>query len=156
MFTINNTIPEIKRLSKAFIAFGEENHLPAQVICDAHLALEEIVVNIISYGFEDCDIHPISINFELEGRELILEVQDEAPSFNPLEAPMPDLKIPVEERAVGGLGIYLVRQIMDKVEYQRKDGKNILTMKKTITPEVECAVSTQPGRPARDPHNPAN
>ncbi|MFH0802787.1 MAG: ATP-binding protein [bacterium] len=156
MFTINNKISEIKKISKALTAFGEENRLPAQVICDAHLALEEIVVNIISYGFKDGDKHSIAINFELDGRELILEVQDEAPSFNPLEAPMPDMNTPVEERAVGGLGIYLVRKIMDKVEYHRKGGKNILIMRKTIIPEEERAGSTQSGHPKRDPRDPVD
>jgi serine/threonine-protein kinase RsbW len=136
MFAIKNEISEIRKLAEAIIAFGEENHLSAQVIFDAHLALEEVVINIISYGFDDENEHQIFVNFDLAGRELILEVQDEAPPFNPLEVPMPDLKTPVEEREIGGLGIYLVRQIMDKVEYRRENDRNILIMKKAAPSEM--------------------
>jgi anti-sigma regulatory factor (Ser/Thr protein kinase) len=132
MIRIRNEVSEIRKLAEAIIAFGEKNRLSAEAIFDAHLALEEVVINIISYGFEEGSEHPILVDFRMEGRELILEVQDDAPPFNPLDVPKPDLKKPLEEHELGGLGIFLVRQIMDSVEYRREGGKNILTMRKNI------------------------
>jgi serine/threonine-protein kinase RsbW len=62
--------------------------------------------------------------------EIRVEVEDDATPFNPLEVPAPDLDRPLDERLVGGLGIHLVRQVMDGLDYQRLDGKNLVVMKK--------------------------
>ena len=129
---LKNDISEIEGLAKAIVDFGKENNLSDKVIYDINLALEEVVGNIISYGYEDNSEHQIIIHFGLRDKELILEVTDDAKPFNPLEVPEPDIEKPIEERQVGGLGIYLVRKLMDKVEYKREQGKNILVMKKEI------------------------
>ena len=68
----------------------------------------------------------------LEGDELTIRVEDDGRAFDPLQAPPPDLDLPLEERPVGGLGIHIVRSVMDAVEYQRRGGRNVLTMRKTI------------------------
>jgi sigma-B regulation protein RsbU (phosphoserine phosphatase) len=97
------------------------------------LALEEIVSNIINYGFADEAKHLIGITIErIEGAVRIV-VEDEGTAFNPLEMEEPDsLNKPIEEREVGGLGIYFVKQFMDHKEYRREEGKNILILEKRI------------------------
>jgi anti-sigma regulatory factor (Ser/Thr protein kinase) len=69
----------------------------------------------------------------LEHSVLRAEVEDEGPAFNPLEMALPDTRQPLEERSVGGLGIYLVRTLMDEVAYRRQNGSNLLVLEKKIT-----------------------
>ena len=129
---LKNDLSEIEGLAKTIVDFGKENNLSDKVIYDINLALEEVVSNIIFYGYEDNSEHRIIIHFDLRDKELILRVTDDAKPFNPQEVPEPDIGKPIEERQIGGLGIYFVRNLMDKVEYKREQGKNILVMKKEI------------------------
>jgi anti-sigma regulatory factor (Ser/Thr protein kinase) len=127
---LENKITELLRMSQALEAFGQLHQIPAKVLHAANLSLDEILTNIISYGYDDGNEHQIILRFALETGELILEVEDDGRPFNPLELPEPDTTSPLEERPVGGLGIHFVRKLMDAVEYSRKDGKNLLVMKK--------------------------
>jgi anti-sigma regulatory factor (Ser/Thr protein kinase) len=99
------------------------------------LVLEEVVTNIISYGYMDETVHSITVNITLENRDLTLLISDDAREFNPLEKPMPDLDAPLDERPIGGLGIALFRSIMDSVEYRRKNDRNILVLKRKLQEE---------------------
>ena len=101
------------------------------------LALDEIVSNIIQYGkFDDCR-ERISILIRHQGDTSLIRVEDDGVAFNPLTAAPPELDLPLEQRVrpVGGLGIHIVSSVMDRVEYIRKDGKNILEMEKGVAPE---------------------
>ena len=96
------------------------------------LASEEAVVNIINYAYPDKDG-----NFEIacipnpkESKGLEMEIVDWGIPFNPLELPEPDINVPMEERKIGGLGIFMVRKIMDEVNYKRQEERNILTLVK--------------------------
>ena len=129
---LKNNISEIERLSQIVTEFGERHHLPPKVLFEVNLALEEILANIISYGYEANDEHQIVVTISLKNGELTAEVEDDGRPFNPLEAPEPDISRPLEERPVGGLGIHLVRSLMDGLEYRRQQGKNLLVMKKKV------------------------
>ena len=96
-----------------------------------HLSCEEALVNIINYAYPDQKGN-IEISYQplRSGRGIILKIIDMGISFNPLEKPDPDLEVPLEEREIGGLGIFMIKQIMDKVDYKREDKKNILTLVK--------------------------
>ena len=130
---LKNDLSEIQRLAKTIAKFGKKHHLSDRVIYHINLALEEVVTNIISYAYEDNNEHHIIVHIGLKDNQLILEVKDDGKLFNPLEVPTPDIDTPLEERQVGGLGIYLVHSSMDTLEYKREQGKNILAMKKNIT-----------------------
>jgi len=91
--------------------FWQCHRLPSKVLFEMNLALEEIVANVISYGFEDKEEHRIRVGLSLEQGELRAEVEDDGIPFNPLEAPSPDTEGPLTERAVGGLGIHVVRNL---------------------------------------------
>lgn len=96
------------------------------------LAVEEALVNIVSYAYTDssgdmelsCDISP--------DRKLTCIISDSGTAFDSLQKEEPDLSIPVEERAIGGLGIFLVKKMMDDVQYKRENNKNILTLIKKV------------------------
>jgi len=129
---LKNDLSETTRLMAEVTQFGKAHNLPDSIIGDSKLALEEIVTNIISYGYESKGGHKINVTLELKDTELIIKVEDDSRPFNPLETPKPDLEKPLEEMQVGGLGIHLVRRVMDKIEYKRQGDKNLLVMFKKI------------------------
>lgn len=129
---LRNSLSELDKLSRALEEFGEANHLPFKVIMDINLALDEIFTNIVSYGYRDHDEHLINIHLSLSEKELNIRVEDEGVPFNPLEMPGPDLDLPLEERKTGGLGIHFVRKMVEGLEYERRQEKNVLTLKKKI------------------------
>jgi serine/threonine-protein kinase RsbW len=98
-----------------------------------NLALEEIVTNTISYGFTDDSEHTITISLDLDGRDLHVRVEDDAMPFNPLEREGPDLDAPLADRPIGGLGVHLVRTLMDDIRYERVGTRNVLSMRKRTT-----------------------
>ena len=132
LITLKNNLSEIERLANAVMQFGRENNFSDKVIFDINLALEEVVNNIISYAYKDKNEHQINIHMELEGPELVLKVEDDGVPFNPLEVPEPDINKPLEERQPGGLGLFFVRNLTDKLDYRRDKDKNIFIMQKKI------------------------
>ena len=129
---IKNNLSEIERLSKAVAEFGEKNNLSSEVIYDVRLALEEVVSNIINYGFEDNYEHQISIEMNLQGETLTMKIKDDGKPFNPLEVKSTNLEKPFDEREIGGMGIYIVQQLMDELRYNREKDNNILLLRKHI------------------------
>jgi anti-sigma regulatory factor (Ser/Thr protein kinase) len=127
-----NRRTEIERVVELAERFGEEHQLPAEVVMSIHLVLDEVVANIISHGYDDTAEHQIHVTLALDESVLTIRVEDDGRAFDPLAAPPPDLDLPLEERPVGGLGIHIVRSVMDAVEYQRDGDRNVLIMKKTI------------------------
>ena len=132
--TLVNDLSEIERLSGLVEAFGEAEGLPPDSIFKVNLALDEVVTNIIRYAHDDGRQHPISVRLAVEQDALTAEVEDDGRAFNPLDVPVPDIGASIEDRPIGGLGIHLVRSVMSSVEYRREDGRNVLTMKKLLTP----------------------
>jgi anti-sigma regulatory factor (Ser/Thr protein kinase) len=129
---INNNLSEIERLSKAVAAFGKKNNLSSEVIYDVRLTLEEVVSNIINYGFEDNYEHQISIEMNLQGETLTMKIKDDGKPFNPLEVKSTNLEKPFDEREIGGMGIYIVRKLMDNILYKREEGNNVLQLTKYL------------------------
>ena len=109
-----------------------ELSLENRVISKLRLMSEEALVNIINYGYPD-KTGDILIRCEMtEKRKLFVQIIDWGIEFNPLDKDDPDITLPMEERGIGGLGIFMVKTIMDTVEYNYSEGKNILTMTKIL------------------------
>jgi anti-sigma regulatory factor (Ser/Thr protein kinase) len=130
--TLHNRPSELERLSQEVEAYAEAHRLPAKILHAVNLCLDEIVTNIISYGYDDQADHQITVRLSLRAGELAIEIEDDGKPFNPLTAPEPDLYKPLEERPIGGLGIHLLRKVMDDMEYRRQQGKNVLILRKTV------------------------
>jgi len=97
------------------------------------LSIEETVENVVQYAYKDSiGWMEVETNLDDKGFLLTVTLKDAGKKFNPLEMPDPDVNLPLEEREIGGLGIFLCKQFMDEVEYRYEDGCNILTMKKNI------------------------
>jgi phosphoserine phosphatase RsbU/P len=129
---LRNKLSELASANQTLTEFGRQQGLSDSVLHDLKLALEEILTNIISYGYTDSEEHEISVRLSVELGEVRVHIEDDGQPYNPLEAPEADTTKPLEERAVGGLGVHLVRKLTDGLEYQRHEGKNSLVMKKQL------------------------
>jgi anti-sigma regulatory factor (Ser/Thr protein kinase) len=129
---IKNDVAELVAVRRQVTEFGERHGLSPEVLFQMNLALEEILTNIIFYGYVDGQEHVITVTVSFTGQEVEAEVKDDGRPFNPLEAPEPDIYRPLEERPVGGLGIYLVRKFMDELQYRRQNDNNLLVLKKRV------------------------
>ncbi len=98
------------------------------------LSIEEAVENVVRYAYED-SVGWMEVGTNLSADTLLLTItlKDAGVQFNPLEKPDPDITLSAEDRQIGGLGIFLCKQLMDEVSYRYDDGCNILTMKKNIS-----------------------
>ncbi len=110
-----------------------ERNAPPEVHYLANLAVEELVTNCIKYGYEDAGDHVIDIKLQISGTELALTVTDDGRPFNPLELPEPDIHLPIQDRPIGGLGIYLLRRMSDQMDYVRAAGRNSVTLRKSMS-----------------------
>ena len=127
--TIGSAIAEIPAVSERLEEGMGANGFSPEEIFDTQLAVEEVITNIIVHGYRGPggEIH-LSCRFVRDHIEI--RSTDSAPRFDPLSMPEPDLDSPVDERRIGGLGIYLVRQVMDTVSYHYENGKNVLILEK--------------------------
>jgi anti-sigma regulatory factor (Ser/Thr protein kinase) len=131
-----NDRAEIPRLAEAVLRFGHANALSTDDVLRVRLVLDEILVNIIAHGYEeagDDGIHEVCVDLTLDGDFLTIRVDDDAREYDPRQAPAPRFDLPVEQRRKGGLGVHIVKAIMDTVEYRRDNGHNILTLTKRLT-----------------------
>ena len=131
-FTLKNRVAEIARLGERLGEFAAGHQLMPSVLYDLNLALEEAVTNTISHGYSDHREHEILVRIRVESGEVIAELKDDARAFNPLTAPEADVTTPLDEKTAGGLGIHLMRKLMDGIEYQRVEDGNLLIMKKKL------------------------
>lgn len=129
---LHNDIQEIPLLAAFVDAVAEERQLPADLAMNLNLALEEAVANVMLYAYPEGTAGTVEIAASTQDKKLIFTVTDSGKPFDPTAAPDINPDAGLEERGIGGLGIHLVRSIMDSVTYRREGDKNILTMTKTL------------------------
>ena len=129
---IKNELGQLARLYAFLDRQADAYELEDLLLMQIKLALEEAVTNVILYAYPEKVDQDIRIDMNYENKRLTIIITDTGIAFNPLERQEPDLTLSLEERPIGGLGIYLVKQLMTEVTYNRSDGKNILTMTKDI------------------------
>lgn len=129
---IKNELGQLTRLYAFLDRQADAYELEDLLLMQIKLALEEAVTNVILYAYPEKVDQDIRIDMNYENKRLTIVITDTGIAFNPLERQEPDLTLSLEERPIGGLGIYLVKQLMTEVTYNRSDGKNILTMTKDI------------------------
>ncbi len=125
-------LKEIERLNRIVRQFGDLHEVPSRALYAVNLALDEIVTNIVLHGFSDTSGQEFEVRLTTQSGQVTAEAEDGGQPFNPLDAPAPDLNAPLDERALGGLGIHLVKNLMDRVDYRRDGEKNVLTILKRI------------------------
>lgn len=123
----------------AFVEAEAEGIFPPRAAREVLLAVEEVVTNVITHAYpEGGGEVRVAVKELSVPRGLRLIVADDGIAFDPLAIPDPDVSAPLEERQVGGLGILLIRRMMDRVAYERRGGENVLTMEKYVAPETEA------------------
>ena len=129
---MRNDTADIMLMAEFVEGLSEKYQLPMDVGFSLNLALEEAVANVMKYAYPEGETHDIVLSVKLIDNRLIFKLIDTGKPFDPTIVPDADVNLSAEDRQIGGLGIFLVRQIMDSVEYRRIDGKNILTMIKLL------------------------
>jgi sigma-B regulation protein RsbU (phosphoserine phosphatase) len=130
---LNNDMAEVPQLSAFIDSFAEEADIDFSLTMSLNLAMEEAVVNVMQYAYPKGTNGKVEITAEISGDDIIFVISDSGVAFDPTAKAEVNVDMDVEDRPIGGLGIHLVRKIMDSVNYERKDGKNILTLHKQKT-----------------------
>lgn len=127
-----NDISEISRLNEFIEEIGNEFSLAPDVIFNLTLVLEEAVVNVINYAYPKEEHEYIYLSARMHEESIVFVLTDTGKEFDPTAAPEADVTLSAEDRQIGGLGIFLIRQIMNEVKYERIEGKNVLTLEKKL------------------------
>ena len=121
---------DLPRIQTAIGEFSQEQDWPPDIEFQVDLVLEELVLNVVNYGSGGRE-GEIKIELVSEAEMVTIQIIDDGRPFDPLtDAPEPDTESSIEDRAVGGLGIHLVRTMMDEVSYRREENKNHMRLVK--------------------------
>jgi len=131
-FELKSRLSELKTLCRHLEDCGNLMELPQKCIFEINLGLDELFTNIISYGFDDESEHQITFTLVKADETLVVQVEDDGLPFNPLDAAEPGAPRDLESIDIGGLGIHLIKKMVDDIDYQRIEGRNKLTLKKCV------------------------
>lgn len=106
--------------------------IPHNIVLDLKLAVDEACTNVIEHGYKGMDPGSIILSFRIERDRILVQITDFGHVFEPVEAPQPNIEAALEERKLGGLGLFLIYQTMDNIDYQASDDGNTLTFTKFI------------------------
>ena len=123
--SLSNDTDAYLAFAQEVAAFHERAAMPAHMAYAADMALEELLTNIIKYGYDAGGEHRIDVLLRLDGAGLFIRVEDDGHPFDPTAAPEPDITLPVQERPIGGVGLLLVRRNFPHFLWRRENGKNI-------------------------------
>jgi serine/threonine-protein kinase RsbW len=132
----------IREAVAAFDAFCAAYPPGRDALSAAHVALDEVLVNIVGHAFAGRDGGSIELGADLDATSLVITVTDDGPAYDPLQEPAPNTTLPLEARQPGGLGIHLVKHLMQQVQYSRQDDRNRLVLVRLL--------SGAPGGPGED------
>ena len=119
-------------MNTAFAAFAEAHALPTEVRRSLNVAIDDLLANALSHGGTGRDACSVTVEVKLDHERVTVTLTDDGPPFDPFGRDAPDTTLSVEERPIGGLGIHLVGQLMDKVNYQRREGHNVVVLVKEL------------------------
>lgn len=130
---IRNQIEELEKISNRIDVIAEEWNLKPKDALNINLVIEELVTNTISYGYTDTHVHEISVDLVLDKKQLSIRIEDDANEFNPLNVQANEtIGLSLNERVIGGLGIHLVKNLTDQVNYERIQNRNVITLIKNV------------------------
>lgn len=132
---IKNQISELEKVAQFVEEIGEELGLSMELQMNLNLVMEEMVTNVIFYAYPEGEVADIELLAKSDGKELTFVLSDQGKEFDPTAKEDTDLDVNPADRDLGGMGIFIVKNIMNKVTYQRLEGKNLLTMTKGIEDE---------------------
>ena len=131
--SLANELREIAGVAARIDEFCAAQKLIPSVAYAVNLAIDEILTNTISYGYDDDERHLIEIIVSLEADSIAVVIVDDSMPFDLGLAPERDLELSLDDTALGGLGLFLVHQMMDSVDYRREEGCNVVTLIKAVS-----------------------
>lgn len=147
--TIAADLAELARVMQTIDDFCASMAVSAADVSALHLALEEIVTNVITHGYQSNPEHTFTIQLEALGTDRIRAiVTDDATSYNPLARPEVNTTLPLEARPIGGLGVHLVKKLMDVCQYEHRDGQNTFSIERKLsrTPGTSASINIATSR----------
>ncbi len=130
--SVKNRVDEIVRVNQSFNAFANRHGVTSDTRRAMNLVFDDLLNNIVSYAYHDDDEHTIDVRVELSSDRLAVTLTDDGIPFDPFATAAPDTALSLEERQSGGLGIHLVRNMMDEVSYSRRTDKNVVILVKHL------------------------
>ena len=124
----------VRSLSRMVEEFGDANRLPHPKVYMVNLALDELITNSVTYGFDGVESPRIEVTVSIDGDALVLTTVDNGRRFDPTAAEPPDVDAPVERRPIGGLGLHIIKTFADRVTYEYENGRNRLTLEHDLNP----------------------
>ena len=131
--TLPNDVQEVPQLNVFVDEVCEQVDFDMSTTLKLNLAIEEAVVNVMNYAYPAGEKGDVDIEAMINDEYLVFVISDSGTPFDPTAKAEVDTTLSVEERGIGGLGIHLIRQIMDTINYKRVDGMNVLTLRKKLT-----------------------
>ncbi|EPR41739.1 putative anti-sigma regulatory factor, serine/threonine protein kinase [Desulfovibrio sp. X2] len=131
-FTLRNSLQELDTLREHLEAFASECGLTPRSLFELNLILDELLTNVITYGFPGGGDHVILMDLGLDDDTMHVVMADDGEPFDPRQAPEPEMDGPLESRSIGGLGIHLVKSLVQEIDYQRAGGRNVLKLTKRM------------------------
>ncbi len=128
-----NNSNAIDELTEFLNTIGEHHKISKDIVLQIRLSLEELIVNIISYSYDDNKSHDIKLTIHVNKKNMTFLLIDDGKPFNPLEVEVKNIDIPLKDRPIGGMGIPLARTFMDKASYKHQKGFNQLTLTKVLS-----------------------
>jgi serine/threonine-protein kinase RsbW len=129
---LTNKVSELERIHSAIEMLSKEWDISTQSGNQINLAIEEAFINVINYAYEDQNRHDIEVVFARYPEKIEIALIDDGRAYNPTQNEDPDTSLSIQDRPIGGLGIFLIKKLMDRVEYQRKEDKNHLILNKNL------------------------
>jgi anti-sigma regulatory factor (Ser/Thr protein kinase) len=127
---LETLVPEIE-------SFCADQSLDASSAFALNVALDELVNNVVNYGLASGGEHFLEVRLRVADGQLWVEIEDDGVAFDPFDRPPPDTDLPLEERPIGGLGIEIVRQLMDEARYERQGDRNLVKLRRSLAAERE-------------------
>ncbi|HUQ20682.1 MAG TPA: ATP-binding protein [Gemmatimonadaceae bacterium] len=124
----------VEKVNAALADFAETYSLPEAVRRSVNVAVDELLANVVSHGTGRLAACSVTVDGTLDQDRLTVTLTDDGPPFDPFSQAAPDTTLSVEDRPIGGLGIHLVRELMDEFSYERKDGHNVVVLVKAVGP----------------------
>ena len=125
---MKSSLEEMVGLIEGVEGFLDERGVGLKTAYSVNLVLEEVITNIIKYGYDDQDMHEVRVEVGLRDGGVGIVIEDDGHEFNPLEAEDPDMESALEDREPGGLGLFLTKSVTTEAAYVRSKGMNVLTL----------------------------
>ena len=133
-FSVSNDLDNLAVAAERINAFFGVHGVPRKAAFAINVSVDELLTNVIKYGYRDSDIHEIELAVRIAGDEIVVEIHDDGVAFDPTLVKPADTRALLRQRPIGGLGIHMTRKKMDRFVYRREDGRNITIIAKSWRP----------------------